>query len=96
MSLDPSEPHPPRPPQRDGVDGPQRPPEPDPDATLPMPTPGPEALGDAARSADPADEAVEPTVNVPRAARSSTAASALIAAGILLSRVAGLIRTRVV
>ena len=96
MSLDPSEPHPPRPPQRDGEDGPQRLPEPDPDATLPMPTPGPEALGDAARSADPADEAVEPTANVPKAARSSTAASALIAIGILLSRVAGLVRTRVV
>lgn len=84
MSLDRSEPVPPPIP------------EPDPDATLPMPVPGPEALGDAARSGDPADEAVEPTVNVPRAARSSTAASAMIAVGILLSRVAGLVRTRVV
>jgi putative peptidoglycan lipid II flippase len=84
MSLDRSEPVPPRQP------------EPDPDATLIMPAPGPEALGDAARSADPADEAVEPTASVPKAARSSTAASAMIAVGILLSRVAGLIRTRVV
>lgn len=71
-------------------------PEPDPDDTLIMPAPGPDALGDAARSSDPADEAVEPTANVPRKARSSTAASAMIAVGILLSRVAGLVRTRVV
>jgi putative peptidoglycan lipid II flippase len=84
MSPDRSEPVPPRMP------------EPDPDATLIMPTPGPAALDDAARSADPADEAVEPTANVPKAARSSTAASAMIAVGILLSRVAGLVRTRVV
>ena len=54
MSLDRSEPVPPRLP------------EPDPDATLIMPAPGPEALGDAARSADPADEAVEPTASFPR------------------------------
>ncbi len=84
MSPDRSEPVPPRMP------------EPDPDATLIMPAPGPAALGDAARSDDPADEAVEPTANVPKAARSSTAASAMIAVGILLSRVAGLVRTRVV
>jgi len=71
-------------------------PEPDPDATLPTPPPGPEALADAALSEDPADEAVEPPPVVPAAARSSTTASAMIAAGILLSRVAGLIRTRVV
>jgi putative peptidoglycan lipid II flippase len=72
--------------------------DPDPDATLPMPlpTPGSGALGDASISADPADEAVEPAAVVPEKARSSTAASAMIAAGILLSRVAGLIRTRVV
>ncbi len=96
MSLDPSEPRPPRPQPGDGEDGAQRLPPPDPDDTLVMPTPGPEALGDAARSEDPADEAVQPTASVPPAARSSTAASALIAAGILLSRVAGLVRTRVV
>jgi putative peptidoglycan lipid II flippase len=84
MSPDRSEPVPPRVP------------EPDPDATLIMPAPGPAAVDDAARSADPADEAVEPTANVPKAARSSTAASAMIAVGILLSRVAGLVRTRVV
>jgi putative peptidoglycan lipid II flippase len=84
MSPDRSEPVPPRVP------------EPDPDVTLIMPAPGPAAVDDAARSADPADEAVEPTANVPRAARSSTAASAMIAVGILLSRVAGLVRTRVV
>lgn len=84
MSADRSEPVPPRVP------------EPDPDVTLIMPAPGPAALGDAARSDDPADEAVEPAASVPTAARSSTAASAMIAVGILLSRVAGLIRTRVV
>jgi putative peptidoglycan lipid II flippase len=71
-------------------------PEPDPDDTLIMPAPGLAAISDAARSEDPADEAVEPTANVPKAARSSTAASAMIAIGILLSRVAGLVRTRVV
>lgn len=75
---------------------PPRQPEPDPDATLPFPTPGPDALSDAARSADPADDAIEPTANIPEPARSSTAASVLIGIGILLSRVAGLIRTRVV
>ena len=75
---------------------PPRVPEPDPDVTLIMPAPGPAAVDDAARSEDPADEAVEPTANVPKAARSSTAASAMIAVGILLSRVAGLVRTRVV
>ena len=78
-------------------DRPQPPlPDPDPDATIPLPLPGHEALGDAARSDDPADEAVEPAAVVPPKARSSTAASAMVAAGILLSRVAGLVRTRVV
>lgn len=84
MSPDRSEPVPPRMP------------EPDPDDTVIMPAPGIEAISDAARSEDPADDAVEPTANVPKAARSSTAASAMIAVGILLSRVAGLVRTRVV
>ena len=73
---------------------PPRPVEPDPDATLPMP--GPEALEAGSLSADPADEAVEPAAVVPKAAGSSTAASAMVAAGILLSRIAGLVRTRVV
>jgi putative peptidoglycan lipid II flippase len=75
---------------------PPRLPEPDPDATLPMPPPGAAALGEAALAQDPADEAVEPAAAVPKPARSSTAASAMVAGGILLSRVAGLVRTRVV
>jgi putative peptidoglycan lipid II flippase len=66
----------------------------DPDPTLPMP--GPEALEAGALSADPADDAAEPAAAVPTKARSSTSASAMVAAGILLSRVAGLVRTRVV
>jgi putative peptidoglycan lipid II flippase len=69
--------------------------EPDPDATLPFPQPGPEAIEDAALSADPDDEAVEPPAVVPSAAKSSTAASAVIAGGILLSRIAGLLRVSV-
>ncbi|HYR10587.1 MAG TPA: murein biosynthesis integral membrane protein MurJ [Longimicrobium sp.] len=69
--------------------------EPDPDATLPMPPPGPEAIEAGALSSDPDDEAVEPPAVVPEAARSSTAASAMVAAGILLSRVAGLVRLSV-
>ena len=59
--------------------------EPDPDATLPFPEPA---------SADPAGTPAD--APAPPAAHSSTAASAMIAVGILLSRVAGLIRTRVV
>ena len=58
--------------------------------------PGPEALEAGALSADPADDAAEPAAAVPTKARSSTSASAMVAAGILLSRVAGLVRTRVV
>lgn len=99
MSPDRSEPVPPREPEPDADRAgpiPPRVPEPDPDDTLIMPAPGPAALGDAARSADPADEAVEPAAVIPEKARSSTAASAMIAVGILLSRVAGLVRTRVV
>jgi putative peptidoglycan lipid II flippase len=68
---------------------------PDPDATLPMPPPGPEAMGVGAQSSDAADETVEPAAVVPKEARSSTAASAMVAAGILLSRVAGLVRLSV-
>ncbi|MBW3571496.1 MAG: murein biosynthesis integral membrane protein MurJ [Gemmatimonadetes bacterium] len=69
---------------------------PDPDATLPMPPARPEAIEAGALAYDPADDAVEPAAAVPEAARSSTAASGMIAIGILLSRVAGLVRTRVV
>lgn len=69
--------------------------EPDPDATLPMPPPGPDAIGVGALSSDPDDETVEPAAVVPKEARSSTAASAMVAAGILLSRVAGLVRLSV-
>lgn len=58
----------------------------DPDETLPYPGTG----------ADSATDAVEPPAAVPEAARSSTAASFVVAAGILLSRIAGLVRTRVV
>ncbi|HEX2076971.1 MAG TPA: murein biosynthesis integral membrane protein MurJ [Longimicrobium sp.] len=68
---------------------------PDPDATLELPRPGPEAIEDASLSADPDDEAVEPPAVVPSSARSSTAASALVASGILLSRIAGLVRVSV-
>lgn len=83
MSADRSEPRSPRPP------------EPDPDATLIMPAPGTEALEHASLSSDPEDETVEPAAAVPTAARSSTAASAMVAAGILLSRVMGLVRESV-
>ena len=68
---------------------------PDPDATLPMPPPGPDAIETGALSSDPTDDAVEPPAVVPRSERSSTAASAMVAAGILLSRMAGLIRVSV-
>lgn len=83
MSADRSEPVPPRLP------------DPDPDATLPLPTPRGEALEHGSLSADPDDEAVQPAAVVPKAARSSTAASAMVAAGILLSRVMGLVRESV-
>jgi putative peptidoglycan lipid II flippase len=69
--------------------------EPDPDATLPMLPPDAEAIETGALSSDVDDEAVEPAAVVPRAERSSTAASAMVAAGILLSRVAGLVRLSV-
>ncbi|HEV3048812.1 MAG TPA: murein biosynthesis integral membrane protein MurJ, partial [Longimicrobium sp.] len=71
------------------------PPEPDPDATLPMAPPGPEALEAGSLSSDPEDETVEPAAVVPKAAKSSTGASAMVAAGILLSRVMGLVRESV-
>jgi putative peptidoglycan lipid II flippase len=67
----------------------------DPDATVPMPVPGNEALEHGSLSSDPEDEAVEPAAAVPKAAQSSTAASASVAAGILLSRVMGLVRESV-
>ncbi|HEX8318075.1 murein biosynthesis integral membrane protein MurJ [Longimicrobium sp.] len=67
--------------------------QPDPDATMEMPAL--EALEDASASYDPADEAVEPPAMVPKAAKSSGSASMLVAAGILLSRIAGLVRARV-
>ena len=67
--------------------------EPDPDATVQMPRK--EALEHGSLSADPEDETVEPAAVVPKAARSSTAASAMVAAGILLSRVMGLVRESV-
>jgi putative peptidoglycan lipid II flippase len=67
----------------------------DPDATLPMPPPGPEAMGVGAQSSDAADETVEPAAVIPKSERSSTAASAMVAAGILLSRMAGLVRVSV-
>ena len=72
------------------------PPDPDPDATVELPWPGVDALDAAELPADPADEAVEPAAVVPEAARGSTSASFIVAAGILLSRIAGLVRTRIV
>ncbi len=68
---------------------------PDPDATLPMLPPDSEAVETGALSSDVDDEAVEPAAVVPKTERSSTAASAMVAAGILLSRVAGLVRLSV-
>ncbi|HEU4561792.1 MAG TPA: murein biosynthesis integral membrane protein MurJ [Longimicrobium sp.] len=67
----------------------------DPDDTQLLPEPGPEAIEAGALSADEADDAVEPAAAVPKPARSSTAASAMVAAGILLSRIAGLVRLSV-
>jgi putative peptidoglycan lipid II flippase len=67
--------------------------QPDPDATLNESQV--QALQDASASYDPADEAVEPPAMVPKAAKSSGSASMFVAAGILLSRIAGLVRARV-
>jgi putative peptidoglycan lipid II flippase len=67
--------------------------QPDPDATVEMPRK--EALEHGSLSSDPEDETVEPAAVVPQAAKSSTSASAMVAAGILLSRVMGLVRESV-
>src|SRR5688500_936766 len=100
MSRDPDGPPPPHDPLQPAPDAaspgrapqgpapPSDPLAPDPDATLPMPPPGPEAIEAGALSSDADDEAVEPAAVVPKSERSSTAASAMVAAGILLSRVA--------
>lgn len=79
MSRDPSAPLPP----------------PDPDATLEMPRP--DASEDAAFSVDPSDEPTQPAAVAAQAKTggSSAAASMMVAAGILLSRIAGLVRQRV-
>lgn len=82
-----------RPPMtRDPVPSPEDPE--DDDRTLELPSPA--AAEDASLAADPADDAVAPPAVVPDEARSSTGASFMVAGGILLSRLAGLVRTRVV
>jgi putative peptidoglycan lipid II flippase len=66
----------------------------DPDETLVMPSH--DALESASLSNDPESEAVEPPASIPtKKAGSTNTASAMVAAGILLSRVMGLLRESV-
>ncbi|HEX8393721.1 MAG TPA: murein biosynthesis integral membrane protein MurJ [Longimicrobium sp.] len=63
----------------------------DPDVTVEM---GPDALKDAALGAEPADQST-PAKPVAEKGRSGARGSMMVAAGILLSRIAGLVRQRV-